>query len=202
MACPITQIIEYLEHNVSVIIEFGNHSSTFCYLLIANIITRRIHKEYVKRTERFLGTQHESDRPCPLIIAIEEAHKFLNPRTASQTIFGTISREMRKYYVSLLVIDQRPSEIDQEIVSQIGTKIIAQLTDDKDISAVLIGAPHSSHLRVIISTLDTKKQILVVGHATPMPVVVNTRDYNEQFYHDMQQSVTPVEVETLIQELF
>ena len=31
-----------------------------------------------------------------------------------ETIFGIIAREMRKYYVSLLVVDQRPSGIDQE----------------------------------------------------------------------------------------
>jgi DNA helicase HerA-like ATPase len=69
-----------------------------------------------------------------LLITIEEAHKFLNPIAARQTIFGIIAREMRKYYVSLLVVDQRPSGIDEEIISQIGTKIIAQLNDEKDIS--------------------------------------------------------------------
>ena len=38
-----------------------------------------------------------------------------------------------------LVVDQRPSGIDQEIISQIGTKIVAQLNDEKDIQAVLTG---------------------------------------------------------------
>ena len=73
------------------------------------------------------------------MICIEEAHKFLNPSAARQTIFGTIAREMRKYYVSLLVVDQRPSGIDEEIISQLGTKIVAQLNDDHDIQAVLTG---------------------------------------------------------------
>ena len=59
------------------------------------------------------------------MITIEEAHKFLNPMAAKQTIFGTIAREMRKYYVSLLVVDQRPSSIDDEVLSQIGTRITA-----------------------------------------------------------------------------
>ena len=49
------------------------------------------------------------------MITIEEAHKFLSPGLAEQTIFGTIAREMRKYSVTLLVIDQRPSGIDPEI---------------------------------------------------------------------------------------
>ena len=87
-------------------------TSTFVYLLIANIITRRIHTAYIAKTEKFLGSQKKEDEPKKLMITIEEAHKFLNPQAARQTIFGTIAREMRKYYVSLLVVDQRPSGID------------------------------------------------------------------------------------------
>ena len=95
--------------------------------------------QYIAKTELFLGSQKKEDEPKKLMITIEEAHKFLNPQAARQTIFGTIAREMRKYYVSLLVVDQRPSGIDPEIISQIGTKIVAQLNDEKDIQAVLTG---------------------------------------------------------------
>ena len=123
-------------------------TSTFVYLLIANIITRRIHTEYVEKTEKFLGSQKKEDEPKKLMITIEEAHKFLNPQAARQTIFGTIAREMRKYYVSLLVVDQRPSGIDQEIISQIGTKIVAQLNDEKDIQAVLTGVNNASKFAI------------------------------------------------------
>jgi len=44
--------------------------------------------------------------------------------TVRQTIFGTIAREMRKYFVTLLVVDQRPSGIDNEVMSQIGTALL------------------------------------------------------------------------------
>ena len=40
----IDQMMEYLDKGINVIVEFGNFTSTFCYLLIANIITRRIHQ--------------------------------------------------------------------------------------------------------------------------------------------------------------
>jgi len=53
------------------------------------------------------------DRPA-IGHLIEEAHRFLDPATVRQTIFGTIAREMRKYFVTLLVVDQRPSGIDNE----------------------------------------------------------------------------------------
>ena len=105
--------------------------------------------------------------------------------TAKQTIFGTIAREMRKYFVSLLVVDQRPSGIDEEVLSQLGTKITALLNDEKDINAVLTGVSNGSGLRSVLASLDSKQQALVFGHAVPMPVVIRTRDYDEAFYKAM-----------------
>ncbi len=199
----IDQMLDYIDRGISIVVEFGNYTSSFVYLLISNMITRRIHSTYINKTERFLGSQKKEDEPRKLLITIEEAHKFLNPQAARQTIFGTIAREMRKYYVSLLVVDQRPSGIDEEIISQIGTKIVAQLSDEKDISSVLTGINNASHLRSILATLDTKKQVLVLGHAVAMPVVIQTREYNEAFYRAMMGAqVTPQQIDSFIKELF
>ncbi len=198
----VDQIIEYIEKGTNIIIEFGNFTSSFCYLLIANIITRRIHTEYIKKTEKFLGTQRIEDEPRKLMITIEEAHKFLNTQAARQTIFGTIAREMRKYYVSLLVVDQRPSGIDPEVLSQVGTKIVAALNDEKDIQAVLTGVSGATSLRSILASLDTKKQALFLGHAMTMPVVVQTREYGEDFYRAMQCNLTEKHINEFIEEIF
>lgn len=198
----VDQMMEYINRGISIVVEFGNFTSSFVYLLIANIITRRIHAEYIERTEKFLGSQKEEDKPVQLMITIEEAHKFLNSQAARQTIFGTIAREMRKYYVSLLVVDQRPSGIDEEILSQIGTKIVAQLNDEKDIQAVLNGANNSASLRTVLATLDTKKQVLLMGHAVAMPVVVQTREYDENFYRAMGDAITQADITQLIDEIF
>ncbi len=198
----IDQMIEYIDKGMNVIVEFGNYTQTFIYLLIANIITRRIHKQYIEKTEHFLGTQRSQDEPKKLMITIEEAHKFLNPHAAKQTIFGIIAREMRKYYVSLLVVDQRPSGIDEEILSQIGTKIVAQLNDEKDIQGVLTGIAGANNLRSILASLDSKKQALLLGHAVTMPVVVQTREYGEDFYRAMADSVTSKQIDELVKELF
>ncbi len=195
----VDRMIEYLDKGIHVVLEFGNQTSMLCYLLVANIISRRIHEAYVAKTEKFLASQNNSDQPRQLIITIEEAHKFLNPVAAKQTIFGIIAREMRKYYVALLVVDQRPSGIDPEILSQIGTKIIAQLNDEKDIQAALTGASNSGGLRSILATLDSKKQALVMGHAMPMPVVIKTREYDEIFYQAMTSGK---DAKQLIDEIF
>jgi DNA helicase HerA-like ATPase len=196
----IDQMVEYIDRGISIIIEFGNYTSTLCYLLIANIITRRIHARYIEKTEKFLGSHNKQDEPKKLMITIEEAHKFLNPQAARQTIFGVIAREMRKYYVSLLVIDQRPSGIDPEVLSQIGTKIIAQLNDEKDIQAALTGVNNASYLRMVLTSLDSKKQVLLLGHAIPMPIVIETRNYDEEFYQTVMVS-RPLTKE-LLKDLF
>lgn len=198
----IDRMIEYIDTGKSIIIEFGNYTSTFSYLLVANIITRRIHTLYMQKTEHFLGTQKKQDEPKKLMITIEEAHKFLNPQAARQTIFGTIAREMRKYYVSLLVVDQRPSGIDSEILSQIGTKIIAQLNDEKDIQAVLTGISNSNQLRSVLAGLETKKQAVLLGHAVAMPLVIQTREYDENFYKAVSSTIALKPVNELIQEFF
>lgn len=199
----IDRLMEYLERNTHVIIEFGNFTQSFCYLLVANIITRRIHELYIAKTERFLASQKSADEPRKLMITIEEAHKFLNPTAAQQTIFGTIAREMRKYYVSLLVVDQRPSGIDDEIVSQLGTKIIANLTDEKDVAAATSGIANAQELRGILASLDTKQQALVLGHAVAMPIVVQTRGYDEVFYEQMvREAFDRKSRNEIIQEIF
>ncbi|MFH1570727.1 MAG: ATP-binding protein [Gemmatimonadota bacterium] len=181
----VDRIMEYLDRGINVVLEFGQQTSMLCYLLVANIIARRIHEMYVKKSERFYATQRSEDQPRQLMITIEEAHKFLNPAAAKQTIFGTIAREMRKYYVSLLIVDQRPSGIDDEVLSQLGTRITALLNDEKDISAVLTGVSGTEGLRSVLASLDSKQQALIIGHAVPMPVVIKTREYGEEFYRAM-----------------
>ncbi|AFY73815.1 putative ATPase [Synechococcus sp. PCC 7502] len=187
-SCPhnyIKQILDAIAAQKHIVIEFGSQSNLLSYMLATNIITRRIHHEYVRKAEKFLQTKNICDRPQQLMITIEEAHKFLAPMTAKQTIFGTIAREMRKYFVTLLVVDQRPSGIDNEVMSQIGTRITALLNDEKDIEAIFTGVAGSTNLRSVLSKLDSKQQALVLGHAVPMPVVIQTRAYDDQFYREV-----------------
>jgi DNA helicase HerA-like ATPase len=136
------------------------------------------------------------------MITIEEAHKFLNPQSARQTIFGTIARELRKYFVTMLIVDQRPSGIDDEVISQIGTRITALLNDEKDIQSVLTGVSNTSGLRAILASLDTKQQALIIGHAMPMPVVVRTREYDEGFYKQISSLPEPGQAKKYIDELY
>ena len=182
----IDDMVTALGKGRNIILEFGRHSTPLDYMLVANIVTRRIRRLYQQKMERFEETKAEADRPLQLMITLEEAHKFLSPSVARQTIFGTIAREMRKYNVTLMVIDQRPSGIDPEVMSQIGTRVTGLLTEERDIDAVLMGVSGRSFLRGALASLDTRQQVLLMGHAVPMPVVVQTRSYDEEFYQDIE----------------
>ena len=172
----VERILEHLDRGMHVVLEFGRYGNDLnAYILVTNLLTRRIHERYVRRKEEAEGGV--GAEPRPLVIAIEEAHKFLSPSVAPQTIFGTIAREMRKYNVTLMVIDQRPGAIDSEVMSQIGTKLTCLLDNERDIDAVLGGAPGSSELRTVLSRLESTQQALIFGHSVPMPVVVHTREY-------------------------
>jgi len=182
------KILEFIENGKSVVLEFGRYGNALeAYILVANYLTRRIHAMYVHKVEQALGD--ETKEPPQLLITIEEAHKFLDPLIARQTIFGTIARELRKYNVTLLIVDQRPSGIDEEVMSQIGTRVTALLDNERDIGAVLMGISGASGLREVLARLDTKQQAIIVGHAVPMPVVVKTRTYDADFYAALSAGV-------------
>jgi hypothetical protein len=184
-------LVQALDRGKHVILQFGRHNSVLDYILVSNLVTRRVRQRYEEKTRHFEETQAAADKPRPLIITIEEAHKFLNPAVARQTSFGIIAREMRKYNVTLLVIDQRPSSIDPEVMSQLGTRVSGKLTEERDIEAVLTGVANRSALRGALESLDTRQQILIMGHAVPMPIMMRTRPYDEEFYRAMDPRRVP-----------
>jgi DNA helicase HerA-like ATPase len=173
-------IVDKLENGRHVILGFGQYESELDYLLVSNILTRRIRQHWVKKSEaqRSLG----EPPPRPLLIAVEEAHKLLNPQVSGQTAFGTIARELRKYNVTLLVVDQRPSGIDDEVMSQLGTRITGWLGDSDDIRAVLTGLAGREQLRGMLARLQEKEEVLLLGWGVKMPIPVKSRRYDESFY--------------------
>lgn len=174
-------IFNALNRGSNIVLEFGVYGNTLAaYVLVSNFLTRRIHAKYVDKKNKAAGRVGEE--PKPLVITIEEAHKFLDPEIAQHTIFGNIARELRKYNVTLLIVDQRPSGIDEEVMSQIGTRVTCLLDNEADIRAVFSGVSGGQQLREVLARLDTKQQALILGHAVPMPVVVKTREYGPELY--------------------
>lgn len=181
---PVSAIVDKLENGRHVILSFGEYDNDLDYLLVTNILTRRIREHWVKKTEE--AKTLNQPNPTPIVIAIEEAHKLLSPQLANQTAFGIIARELRKYFVTLLVVDQRPSGIDDEIMSQLGTRITGWLGDDDDIRAVLTGLAGRDQLRGMLARLQEKEEVLLLGWGVKMPIPIRSRRYDEEFYREMR----------------
>ena len=182
----VKQIVNALQTGQSVILSFGRHDNDLDYLLVSNILTRRIREAWEEKTNEYHRTKDATVLPRPLVIVIEEAHKLLNREMASQTTFSTIARELRKYYVTLLIIDQRPSQIYDEVMSQLGTRISGWLGDDADIQAVLSGLSGREALKGMLARLQSGKEVLLLGPwGVPMPLPVKSRRYNEDFKKEL-----------------
>ena len=70
-------------------------------------------------------------------------------------------------------------------MSQIGTRVTALLDNEADIRAVFTGVSGAGELRQVLARLDTRQQALILGHAVPMPVVVQTRTYGPDLYAEV-----------------
>jgi DNA helicase HerA-like ATPase len=181
----VAEIVNRLESGRHVILSFGRFEAEEDYLLVSNILTRRIRDRWVAATERHKGG-FGGAAPRPLVIVVEEAHKLLNPGVSRQTAFGTIARELRKYNVTLLIVDQRPSGIDDEVMSQLGTRITGWLGDEEDIRAVLSGLAGRDQLRGMLARLQEKEEVLLLGWGVKMPIPIRSRRYDKRFYDDMR----------------
>lgn len=167
----LNHVVQTLQGGMSVVVQFGRHGNDLMsYMLVANMLSRRIWEEYRDAKDR--AGSDSAKEPNRLVIVVEEAHKFVDRSLSGQTIFGQIARELRKYNVTLLIIDQRPSQIDPEVLSQVGTKFCLQLDSEADVEALIGGVAGRAGLRQVIASLESQQQALVFGHALPMPVVL------------------------------
>jgi Helicase HerA, central domain len=188
-ADTVGEIIKSLDAGQHIILSFGKFESDLDYLLVTNLLTRRIRQVWEEKTNQFRS--NGKNEPRPLVIVVEEAHKLMNRETAIQTTFSTIARELRKYYVTLLIIDQRPSQIYDEVMSQLGTRISGWLGDEDDIRAVLSGLAGRDALRGMLARLQPKEEVLLLGWGVLMPLPVKSRRYDSQFWVELlgQKSV-------------
>lgn len=110
-------------------------------------------------------------RSQPILLALEEAHSYLKAGedSISSRIVQTIAKEGRKYGVGLLLITQRPSELDETVLSQLGSLIALRMTNSKDRAHV--GSVMPDDLNDLVSILPSLRtgEGLVMGEAVKIP---------------------------------
>lgn len=114
----------------------------------------------------------EGGRERPLFLVLEEAHAYLSKENSGAAAMAVrrIAKEGRKYGVGMMIVSQRPSEIDSTILSQCGTVFAMRLANDTDRGHVTSAA--SDNLKGLFDMLPVLRtgEAIIVGEAVSLPV--------------------------------
>lgn len=113
-------------------------------------------------------------RPHPVLIVLEEAHRYLSDSACSLTrdAINRIAREGRKYGIGLLLVTQRPEELPKTAVAQCGTLIAMRLSNSADQGTIRAALPDTiTGLANVLPSLRTGEAI-VSGEAVVLPARV------------------------------
>lgn len=118
-----------------------------------------------------------SGRNQPLFVVLDEAHLFVPDGDSSlaHDTLSMIAKEGRKYGTGLMIVTQRPSELDSTVMSQCGSMIALRLTNGSDRSKVAAAVPDD--LGGLVDQLPTLRtgEGLFLGEILPIPSRVRIR---------------------------
>jgi DNA helicase HerA-like ATPase len=156
----------------------------------------------------------DNEKRHPIAIFCDEAHLYIPAATdksiddASLVTFERISKEGRKYGIGLVVISQRPSEVNRTVLSQSNNFIAMRLTNVDDQAVVKRLLPDSlGDYAEMLPILDIG-EALVVGDACLLPSRIKVtqptlkpRSATVDFWDEWSKEDAPVDVETAIESL-
>jgi hypothetical protein len=136
----------------------------------------RIFRARVRHVRGLPGVKLEK----PVVVVVEEAHRFAPPklarRTRSYEAVSRIAAEGRKFGVYLVVVTQRPSRVDPDVMSQMQSQVIMRIVNPKDQEAV-----RDSSEQLAQDYLDNlpgldRGEAVVLGPIVKLPAVIRLRD--------------------------
>lgn len=140
--------------------------------LVANAVGRHLLR--LAREGRFTRN--------PLVVILDEAHQFLDKNIGDEfsktplDAFGLIAKEGRKYSLTCVLATQRPRDIPEDVLSQMGMFIVHRLINERDRNVVerACGSLDSTAAS-FLPTLGQGEAIVVgVDSPVPLPVLIRT----------------------------
>jgi uncharacterized protein len=136
--------------------------------IVANVIGRKL--LMLAREGKFLDK--------PLVVFLDEAHSFLGRHIGSEDTvakldaFELIAKEGRKYGLNIVLATQRPRDITEGVLSQMGTLIVHRLTNDRDREVVERACGEID--RAAASFLPTLRpgEAAIIGADFPIPLTI------------------------------
>ena len=145
--------------------------------IVSSVIARTLFNFKVWET----AEERESN---PILLVCEEAHRYVPNKgeaqyQAAQEAIKRIAKEGRKYGLSLMLVSQRPSELESTVLSQANSWIVLRLTNDVDREYVKGILPDSLiGLTKNLSALR-KREAIFVGLAALIPSKILLNYLNE-----------------------
>ena len=152
--------------------------------MIATVLLRRINEERMLHEKG----DEDSDLDFPVFILLEEGHRFApaDGEARSRGILSTILSEGRKFGIGVGIISQRPSKIDDDVLSQCKSQVIMEIQNPNDQDAVKRGVE------------DVGEDLLSeLPGLTPGQAVIAGDTVNTPFMADIRARTTPHGAESL-----
>ncbi len=125
-----------------------------------------------------IARDKEINHAKPLLVFIDEAHQFLNrhvgddSNSAHLDAFGNIAKEGRKYGLNVVIATQRPRDIPEDVLSQIGTLIVHRLTNQHDQEIVKRAVGDMDQRSASFLPTLGQGEALLLGVDFPFPLTV------------------------------
>jgi DNA helicase HerA-like ATPase len=115
----------------------------------------------------------------PTVLMLDEAHQFLDKSVGDEfsrtdlDAFGLIAKEGRKYSLTCVLSTQRPRDIPEDVLSQMGMFIVHRLINERDRTVVEKACGDlDASAASFLPTLG-QGEAMVVGISSPMPLPVS-----------------------------
>jgi uncharacterized protein len=144
--------------------------------IVANAIGRRLLN--MARAGRF--------RDMPLIVFLDEAHQFLDKALGDENTrypldsFDLIAKEGRKFSLNICISTQRPRDIPEDVLSQMGTLIVHRLINDRDREVVERASGDIDRSAAAFLPTLAPGEAIIIGVDFPIPLTVQMQQPNQK----------------------
>lgn len=169
----------------------NNAEQRICLISFKNVSFNHNARELLLNTigEYLLGlARAEHFRAQPVICFLDEAHQFMGRsvgdefNSVSLDAFGLIAKEGRKYGLTTVLATQRPRDVPQDVLSQLGTLFVHRLTNgsDREMIERACGDLDRSAAAFIPSLSQGEAIVLGPDLPAPLPIQVTPPEKSAQ----------------------
>lgn len=127
-------------------------------------------------------------RHNPLVCLLDEAHQFIGRSVGDEhnsvnlDAFGLIAKEGRKYGLTIVVATQRPRDVPQDVLSQLGTLFVHRLTNDRDRETIERACGDLDRSAAAFIPSLSQGEAIIVGPdlPAPLPIMMNKPEKGQQ----------------------